>query len=59
VSGDSVWSSSAGTVVIDAVQGSVVSLRVVGALVTQLAGAAAGSFVLDVTGEVSTFTRQE
>jgi hypothetical protein len=56
--GESVWSSSAGTVFIDAVNGSVVSLRVVGAAMTETAGAAAGSFTLDVSGQVNNFARQ-
>jgi hypothetical protein len=56
--GDRVWSSSAGTVVIDAVDGSVVTLRVVGAAMTETAGAAAGSFTLDVSGQVNDFERQ-
>lgn len=57
--GDKVWSSSAGTVFIDAVTGSVVTLRVVGAAMTVPAGAAGGSFTLDVSGQVKTFTRQQ
>jgi len=56
--GDSVWFSSAGTVFIDSVNGSVVSLRVVGAAMTGTAGAATGSFSLDVSGQVNNFTRQ-
>jgi hypothetical protein len=56
--GDSVWSSSAGTVYIDSVQGSVVTMRIVGAAMTETAGSAAGSFTLDVTGQVNNFTRQ-
>ena len=56
--GDRVWSSSAGTVFIDAVNGRVVTLRVVGAAMTEPAGAAAGSFTLDVSGQVNTFARQ-
>ena len=56
--GDSVWSASAGTVFVDAVNGSVVTLRVVGAAMTATAGPAAGSFTLDVSGQVNTFTRQ-
>jgi hypothetical protein len=56
--GDKVWSSSAGTVFIDAINGSVVTLRVVGAAMTVPAGTAAGSFTLDVSGQVNTFTRQ-
>jgi hypothetical protein len=56
--GDRVWSSSAGTVFIDAVNGSVVTLRVVGVAMTEPAGAAAGSFTLDVSGQVNNFARQ-
>ena len=55
---DSVWSSSSGTVVIDAVDGNVVTLRVVDAAMTVPAGNAAGSFTLDVSGNVNNFTRQ-
>ena len=55
---DSAWSSSAGTVVIDAVEGSVVTLRVVDAAMTVPAGNAAGSFTLNVSGQVKNFTRQ-
>lgn len=43
---------------IDALNGSVVTLRVVGAAMTVPAGTAAGSFTLDVSGQVNTFTRQ-
>lgn len=57
-SGDSVWSASAGTVFIDAVNGSVVTLRVVGAAMTETAGVATGRFTLDVSGQVNTFMRQ-
>ena len=56
--GDSVWFASAGTVFIDSVNGSVVTLRVVGAAMTGTAGAATGSFTLDVSGQVNNFTRQ-
>ena len=49
---------SAGTVFIDSVNGSVVSLRVVGAAMTETAGGAAGSFTLDVSGQVNNFIRQ-
>ena len=56
--GDSVWSASAGTVFIDAVNGSVVTLRVVGAAMTETAGAASGRVTLDVSGQVNTFMRQ-
>jgi hypothetical protein len=56
--GDSVWSASAGTVFVDAVNGSVVTLRVVGAAMTEAAGAATGRFTLDVSGQVNTFLRQ-
>jgi hypothetical protein len=56
--GESVWSSSTGTVFIDSVNGSVVTLRVVGAAMTETAGAATGSFTLDVSGQVNNFTRQ-
>jgi hypothetical protein len=56
--GDRVWSASAGTLFVDAVNGSVVTLRVVGAAMTQTAGAAAGSFTLDVSGAVNDFARQ-
>jgi hypothetical protein len=56
--GDRVWSSSAGTLFIDSVNGSVVTMRVVGAAMTMPAGAAAGSFTLDVSGQVNTFSRQ-
>jgi hypothetical protein len=56
--GDSVWSSTAGTVFIDSVNGSVVTMRVVGAAMTVPAGAAAGSFTLDVSGQVKAFSRQ-
>lgn len=56
--GDSVWSSSAGSVVIDSVEGSVVTLHVVDAAMTVPAGNAAGSFTLNVSGQVNNFTRQ-
>jgi len=56
--GDRAWSSSSGTVFIDAVNGSVVTLRVVGAAMTVPAGVAAGSFTLDVSGQVNNFSRQ-
>jgi len=45
-------------VIIDAVAGSVVTLRVVDAAMTVPAGNAAGSFTLNVTGHVNNFTRQ-
>lgn len=57
--GDSVWSSSAGTVSIDAVNGSVVTMRVVGAAMTEPAGAATGRFTLEVSGHVNNFARQQ
>ena len=57
--GDRVWSSSAGTLFIDAVNGSVVTLRVVAAAMTVPAGAATGSFTLDVSGQVNNFARQQ
>jgi hypothetical protein len=52
---DAVWSSSAGTLYIDSVQGSVLSLRIVGASMTVTAGTATGSFTLDVSGQVNNF----
>ena len=57
--GDSVWSSSSGTVFIDAVNGSMISMRIVGAVMDQPAGAAAGRFTLDVSGHVNNFTRPQ
>ncbi|MBI3782238.1 MAG: hypothetical protein HY270_02435, partial [Deltaproteobacteria bacterium] len=56
--GDSVWSSSAGTVYIDSIQGSVLTMRVVGAAMTETAGSATGSFTLDVSGQVNNFTHE-
>lgn len=56
--GDSVWTASAGTLFIDGVSSSTITLRVVGAAMTETAGAAAGSFTLDVSGQVKTFMRQ-
>ena len=56
--GDRVWSASAGTLFIDAVNGSVLNLRIVGAAMTVPAGAAAGSFTLDVSGQVNTLAHQ-
>jgi len=57
--GDRVWTASSGMVFIDAVNGSVVTLRVAGAAMTETAGAATGSFTLDVSGQVNNFSRQE
>jgi hypothetical protein len=57
--GDRAWSSSAGTLFIDSVNGSVVTLRVVGAAMTGPAGAATGSFTLDASGHVNNFARQQ
>jgi len=56
---DSVWSSSpGGSVVIDSVEGSVVTMHVVDANLDMPAGNAAGSVVMNVTGSVNNFTRQ-
>jgi hypothetical protein len=55
---DGVWSASSGTVVIDSVAASVVTLRVVDAAMTLPAGTAAGGFTLNVSGQVNNFTRQ-
>jgi hypothetical protein len=56
--GDRVWAASAGTLFIDGVDGNVVQLRVVGAAMTETAGAATGRFTLNVSGQVNNFTRQ-
>ena len=56
--GDRTWSGSSGTVLVDFIDGSTVTLRVVAADMSPSAGAATGSFRLHVSGAVYNFTRQ-
>jgi hypothetical protein len=53
-----VWSSTAGTLFIDAVEGDTLTVRIVGAAMGNPAGAATGSFTLDAQGTIGNFTRQ-
>ena len=57
--GDRVWTATAGTLFVDAVNGSAVTLRITAATMTASGGSATGGFTLDLSGQLSNFRRQQ